>query len=637
MVLLGVLGVALLCIFTPYNDYQLKNTYLYGNHFPLGCVFLFTILTLGVNSGLRRWRPEWAFGLDELIVFWCMLLAGAGLASSGLMRYLAPTVVAPFYYKTPQNHWDQLTAHMPDWMVPSKDPASDVVRGFFDGLSPHVPIPWGPWIKVLVVWGILFLLMFVLSACLCVLIRRQWVDRERLVFPLIQLPIEMAREPEHGRLLNSFFRSPLMWIGFALPVIVHGINGLHTYFVSLPEITRVFQVGPFFRQKPWWGLGIWTIELYLCVIGLTFLLSTEISFSLWATFLLFRLARVMRVQMAMDPLSPTTPNHEACLAIGGYFAWGCFMLWLARPHLKAVLRKAFHGAPTVDDSDEPLPYRVAVFGGILSFAGIVAWSWAAGFPPLLAAGTFALFTLTLVILSRAAAEGGMLFVQTPYIPSDLLVAGLGSGAYSAQAWSTGMLQQIIFMHDPRENLMPTLINSYRMRDAGRLNPRVLMAAITLAVCVGLVVSFFSFLHTTYRFGGTSLDSWGMVSAPQSYINRAVKNLEQPNPPFQPELWNVGIGGALGAFLLFMRLRFLWWPFHPIGLVLAPAWATSMLAPSIFVAWVMKILVLRFGGLRGYRAALPFFLGMVLGDAFIAGVWALVGLVTESGVIRFLPG
>ena len=63
----------------------------------------------------------------------------------------------------------------------------------------------------------------------------------------------------------------------------------------------------------------------------------------------------------------------------------------------------------------------------------------------------------------------------------------------------------------------------------------------------------------------------------------------------------------------------------------------MLAPSIFVAWVMKILVLRFGGLRGYRAALPFFLGMVLGDAFIAGVWALVGLVTESGVIRFLPG
>ena len=60
-------------------------------------------------------------------------------------------------------------------------------------------------------------------------------------------------------------------------------------------------------------------------------------------------------------------------------------------------------------------------------------------------------------------------------------------------------------------------------------------------------------------------------------------------------------------------------------MLAPGWFTYVLWPSIFIAWLLKLLLLRYGGLRAYNKALPFFFGLILGDCVIGGVWALVNL------------
>jgi hypothetical protein len=64
----------------------------------------------------------------------------------------------------------------------------------------------------------------------------------------------------------------------------------------------------------------------------------------------------------------------------------------------------------------------------------------------------------------------------------------------------------------------------------------------------------------------------------------------------------------------------------MGYLLAPMWFTHHLWTSIVVAWVAKLLLLRYGGLRTYAAALPFFFGLILGDCVIGGFWALVSLV-----------
>ena len=84
-------------------------------------------------------------------------------------------------------------------------------------------------------------------------------------------------------------------------------------------------------------------------------------------------------------------------------------------------------------------------------------------------------------------------------------------------------------------------------------------------------------------------------------------------------------------------RFVWWPLHPIGLTISGCWAISVMWLSILISWLLKSILLHYGGLRTYRYAMPFFLGLVLGEGFIGGIWAIVGLITGGGQVRFLPG
>jgi len=55
-----------------------------------------------------------------------------------------------------------------------------------------------------------------------------------------------------------------------------------------------------------------------------------------------------------------------------------------------------------------------------------------------------------------------------------------------------------------------------------------------------------------------------------------------------------------------------WPIHPIGLTIGYTHPTAMIAFSVFIAWVAKGLILRFGGRPLYNRGKPLFLGLILG-------------------------
>ena len=46
-----------------------------------------------------------------------------------------------------------------------------------------------------------------------VILRRQWMERERLIYPLVQVPLAMTQSEERGQALGPFFKNPIMWAG----------------------------------------------------------------------------------------------------------------------------------------------------------------------------------------------------------------------------------------------------------------------------------------------------------------------------------------------------------------------------------------------------------------------------------------
>jgi hypothetical protein len=87
---------------------------------------------------------------------------------------------------------------------------------------------------------------------------------------------------------------------------------------------------------------------------------------------------------------------------------------------------------------------------------------------------------------------------------------------------------------------------------------------------------------------------------------------------------MGGGLAFVFFLKGMRNAFIWWPFHPAGYALAMSYAMDYFWFAFLVSWLIKLLLVRYGGMRIHTAAAPFFLGLILGDYVAGSFWAILG-------------
>ena len=246
-VLIGLLGVIIQCLVTPYNDFLIGSTYLAGNHLPIAVVFSLTVLILVVNVLLKQIKSGMQLSAAELTIIWGMMLVASGIPSSGLMRYLIPLLVSPFYFATAENDWaDLFHQHLPSWMVVSNPKA---VSYFYEKLPDGEAIPWETWLKPMLAWSAFALVFFFMIICWSVLLRKQWVEHERFSFPLVQLPVDMFQPPEGKEPINRFFKNYAIWIRFSIPVVLHSLKGLHLYFPSIPNPPVFFPISRYFTEK----------------------------------------------------------------------------------------------------------------------------------------------------------------------------------------------------------------------------------------------------------------------------------------------------------------------------------------------------------------------------------------------------
>ena len=66
---------------------------------------------------------------------------------------------------------------------------------------------------------------------------------------------------------------------------------------------------------------------------------------------------------------------------------------------------------------------------------------------------------------------------------------------------------------------------------------------------------------------------------------------------------------------------------PAGYVLsASGWAIHYIWFSFLLGWLAKRLVLNYGGISGYRRAVPFFVGLTLGEYIVGSLWTILQII-----------
>ena len=631
--LIGLALVILQTAITPYNDYYLQGTDISGNHFPLGAVFTLIFLTIGINPILKKVLPRATLNPAELIVIWVMMGVSSAIPSKGMMGFLLPYLAAPVYFATSENEWaDTLHSHLPEWLIVWD---KNAVTNFYEGES---LVPWALWIKPLLVWTVFIILLYCVTICVSIVIRKQWVERERYIFPLVTVPVELVQQTPSRSNLSSLFKNRLVWIGFAIAAAFHLLNGLHEYIPSLPSIPNRYDLYKPFTERPWIVMGWWPqfrFFLYFSVIGITYFLTTAVSFSCWFFFLFFKLQYIIINAFAI-PISPWISARGQTMA--AYVVMVIAFLINSRKHIKDILIRTFlqsTSTTTIDDKDEVLPYRWAVLGGIFSFLLLVGLCVYGGMSFWVACSIIVLFLIVSTALSWMVVNGGMLLIQAPMYPVEYFEIVTGSKVINANSLALLGFQRVM-MRDWGGILMPSVLHGFKAADPLGLNRRRMLGAMALSIVVAIGVSYAASLPLIYDKGGLNLQRGPFIGAPR-YLNHIVTLIQYPKDPKIGEAYSMILGVGITSFLLIMQRQFMWWQLHPIGYVMGAVYSSYFLWSCMFIGWFLKYLVLKSGGIGHYRKLRPLFMGLIVGEFGIVGAWMVIGIFTGVNYQNALPG
>jgi hypothetical protein len=596
---------------------------------PPAVVGLFALALL--NRGLARLFKRELLRPGDILLIYVMLLVGVMVSTRGVVEKVIPPLAFLPYYATDANGLDRhITRHLPAWAMPFTPTAAmqfpDTIKRYHEGLRPGETIPWSVWAGPLLIWGVLIGCVVVVFACLGTLLRRRWMDEEKLTFPLTRLPLAILRdEVEH----QPFLRNKTMWAGFAIAALVFGLNGLQANIPNYPGITVDFNLSPLLTQRPWSEMDGIRLYLSLAAIGFAYFLPGDLLFSIWFFFLLTRAQDLVAVTLGNQPTSIGTHNARIWT---GYQAAGAYLVLIVAqvrigwPFFRQAWETAFGqgSAKPLDDSGELMSYRAAFLGLFAGFGGIVLWLTAAGMSPVLAAAQMGLYLfLIAVIMTRSVSEAGLLMTETSFLPSHLIrlvapLPSLGPGSLSLMA-----MTDIVFTRDLRGVLLSPLMDSQKLAGETRVRQRALLLPLGLAVVVSYAVASYFYLQFHYTLGGINLYVYPRGNATNMFNNAVSFITASARPPDSTAYGGLAVGVVVAAGLVWLRAAFAWFPLNPLAYAIAPTWSMYVFWFPFFLAWVIKSVIARLGSIGLYRRIAPFMLGMILGEFTSAVFWALM--------------
>jgi hypothetical protein len=575
----------------------------------------------------------------EMLTIYAMLMAGGPLVSWGTLGWMLPHSVIQHYMGRAMPDWETTFVHLiPRWFAPT-DPAA--VEGFFLG---QTAAPWALWWKPLAAWTSFLVALLTAEWCLLTLLQQQWIQHERLSFPLAQIPLYVAQESQREKgMAAGLPTAAVFWVGVLASFGLGLIRNVSAWVPSLPVIPDSVVLLGYQAVGPRAGLGEVTLSLIPWLAAIAYLIPKELSFSCWFFWWTRVGLTVAAIAAGAEPMPPeewfgSSFPAPAWQGVGALLALAAWTAWVARRHLGHALRTAVRWAPASCDTAQPLPYRVAVIGFVLAFAWLVGFCWLAGCRAGVAVVFVAVIVFYHLVWARFRAETGLGMVSYPLWADNAMIDIVGSRTYRAQEIVAILSARWSYYSGSgrgMEIFSGNAIESLKVADTAGIHRRRLSIAMTAAFVAALAFGTYIMIAGIYHHGfygemriGTATRPW-LTEQLRMDGARIFNYLSQPTQPDMNALVGA-VSGAVAAIVLgILRLRFWWFPFHPVGYLAANTYALSYLWSSFFIGWLAKSLVTRYGGLRLYRSTVPLAVGLVAGDLLNVTLWGCINAVVQG--------
>lgn len=632
-------AVVITLVLIPFNFYWIiagevglvgyaLNTYAVPFYNVVFVVFSFTIINL-VCRYITRIR---ILTNAELLTIYILLSTACAFPSITLMTILVTTIGHAFWFATPENEWKQLFwDYLPKWLLVDDQKA---LAGYYTGATNLTKLEIvGVWIGPILAWTLFVTALILVMLCINVILRKQWVERERLAYPITQIAFHLTHNTK------SLFTNRITWIGFGIAAAIAIINGFSFLYPTIPHLPikriggwRGF--GHLFTEKPWSAIGGISMSYYPFVIGLGLLMPLDLSFSSWFFFLFYKAQLVFSSAVGLSSLPGFPYIDRQCFgaAIGIFVS----VIVLNLRHFREVFRIVRHR--TGEDTEEPIPYRLALWGIVGGLAILFIFSKRIGMSLWLIPLFFAIYFIIVLVLTRMRAEQGFPVHAMENMPNHhILIDSFGTRMLGTNNLVTLSLFSW-FNRSYTSNPMPHQLEGFKLSERTDIAPRRLFFSLLGVSAFASIMVFSVILYLYYKHGALNMSgssSWN-IGFGERVFSGLQRWLYYPTEPNFYATGGIVVGLLFSTLLMFMRARFFWWPFHPIGFVVASDWGMRYLWSCMLVSSVVKYAVLKIGGPRATQQLVMFAVGLMLGDFTIGGIWSLISVITQQPMYNFWP-
>lgn len=636
-------AILLALFLTVVNDYWLVHLEVIRYSFATyaapfyNCIFTLLVVT-GVNLLVKKRVPRIALSQVEMITIYVMLSISSAVCSHNMMQILVSMMGYAFFRATPENGWDTLFLDkLPHWLTVS-DPTS-LKNLYFGDSTLYTPVNYGPWIVPVICWSVFGATLLFTMLCLNSIMRKQWVEAERLTFPVVTLPLEMTQES------GSLFKNRHMWMGFAIAGAITLLAGIHYLYPSVPYLRIVRRdMGMYLTNPPWNQMGGLSLAFYFWAIGIAFLMPLELSFSVWFFYFMVKLELMMTYMVGLSQVTVPGGGFDQSYpflnsqSYGAYLGFFVMSMWSSRKYLLRVLRTAFLGTGEEDDSREAVSYRTALIGVICGGLVLSVFARAIGMSVWVILMFFTFYFIFAMIISRIRAELGFPTHDMHFMPPQHLILTVAGADKLPQQNLVGFSMFFWFNRTYASHPSPHQLEAFKLGERTNSTARQMFVACLVAGIFALPIGFWMLLHNYYHYGGATarMEMWALNFGAQCYGNLDGW-LRSPQPGNPTSMGFVGVGFLISILLGWMRVHFLWFPFHPLAYAISNSWGVHQLWAPIMIGSIAKCVTLKVGGLGAYRKALPFFLGLILGEITVGSLWTIIGIALGIPTYDFWPG